>query len=391
MVNRIFIFLGPSLPLAQARQVLDATYLPPASMGDVYHLIDEKPDAIAIIDGTFETHPAVWHKEILHALSAGIPVFGAASMGALRAAEMDDFGMTGVGTIYRAFRDGELTRDDEVAVIHAPADCGHQPLSEALVNIRHGLRLARQRGMMSEAQENELVSLAARRFYPERAWPKLLDDARRAGVDANVLTALRDFVQRERPDAKRDDALALLRFLAVERPTRSLEPSSRPPPAAGFGSFVLLGEHSGAFDGPWEPQRAGLGADALGTHVGRTQPDATALFREALRLHCLAQEAWRLGLAPNVFEAMRMVSPRRVAGAGAHEVRDELAARILELEDAMCTQRRSELFPLLRSVLTLKGRLEEVEEDCARRYASEGNATAQPQATASGSGRHTDA
>ena len=61
-----------------------------------------RPRAIGLIDGVFLDVPAVWHRELLWALSEGVHVFGAASMGALRAAELAPFGMRGVGTIFAA-------------------------------------------------------------------------------------------------------------------------------------------------------------------------------------------------------------------------------------------------------------------------------------------------
>ncbi len=61
---------------------------------------------VGLIDGAFAETRAVWHREILWALSQGIHVFGAASMGALRAVELAPFGMRGVGTVYRAYQTG---------------------------------------------------------------------------------------------------------------------------------------------------------------------------------------------------------------------------------------------------------------------------------------------
>ena len=101
----IFIFTGPTLRPEASRKILDAIYLPPVSQGDVYRVAVKKPFAIGIIDGYFDRVPAVWHKEILWAMTQGIHVFGAASMGALRAAELAPFGMQGIGWIYEAFRD----------------------------------------------------------------------------------------------------------------------------------------------------------------------------------------------------------------------------------------------------------------------------------------------
>ena len=94
---RAFIFLGPSLPRNVAHRTLDAVYLPPAAQGDILRLLPQNPEVIGIVDGVFESQPAIWHNEILFALSRGVRVAGAASMGALRAAELNDFGMKGIG------------------------------------------------------------------------------------------------------------------------------------------------------------------------------------------------------------------------------------------------------------------------------------------------------
>src|SRR5215470_18896878 len=117
----VYVFVGPTLPPVEIAAVLDAVCLPPVAQGDVYRLVGARPRAIGIIDGYFDGVPAVWHKEILWALTQGIHVFGSASMGALRAAELHPFGMQGVGSIFEAYRSGELEDDDEVAVLHGPA------------------------------------------------------------------------------------------------------------------------------------------------------------------------------------------------------------------------------------------------------------------------------
>jgi hypothetical protein len=75
-------------------------------------------DRMTSVDGYFERVPAVWHKEVLWAISQGIRVYGSASMGALRAAELSAFGMIGIGKIFEWYRDGVIERDDEVAVAH---------------------------------------------------------------------------------------------------------------------------------------------------------------------------------------------------------------------------------------------------------------------------------
>lgn len=210
---KIHVFLGPTLSVDEAKKELDAVYLPPARMGDVYRAALERPAAIAIIDGVFEQTPAVSHKEVLWAMSEGVHVFGAASMGALRAVELAPFGMEGVGTVFDAFRRGELTDDDEVAVAHAPAELGYRRLSEAMVDVRATLARAREQGVVDDATHDLVARAAKGLFYPDRCWPLILVEARKLGVDGAAAQALLGFVRTQQVSQKRDDALTLLRAL----------------------------------------------------------------------------------------------------------------------------------------------------------------------------------
>ncbi|MCX7559239.1 TfuA-like protein [Sulfitobacter sp. F26204] len=147
--NRCIVFLGPSLPRSKAKAIFDASYRPPAGQGDIMRACAEGPSAIGLIDGIFKDAPTVRHREILWAMAHGIPVFGAASMGALRAAELSRQGMIGVGLIYRWYRRFALLPDDAVAVTHGPAALGAPALSDALVDIRRALSAATRQGLLS--------------------------------------------------------------------------------------------------------------------------------------------------------------------------------------------------------------------------------------------------
>ena len=137
----------------------------PAGLGSVFRAMEAGHRRIAIVDGYFGTTPAVWHKEILYALAHGCQVLGAASMGALRAAELDRFGMQGVGRIYALYRREAWTDDDEVAVIHAPRELSYRPLSDAMANIRFTLaRMVRARLLPQEAAAASVASLKQRHF-----------------------------------------------------------------------------------------------------------------------------------------------------------------------------------------------------------------------------------
>ena len=88
----VVVFTGPTLLGEEGKAELAAAFFPPASQGDVYLAVKGGARVIGIIDGYFERIPAVWHKEILWAMAQGVHVYGSASMGALRAAELTAFG-----------------------------------------------------------------------------------------------------------------------------------------------------------------------------------------------------------------------------------------------------------------------------------------------------------
>ncbi|WP_298380765.1 TfuA-like protein [Azospirillum sp.] len=212
-MNNVCVFLGPTLPRDEAERELNATFLPPVAQGDVMRLCAEKPKAIGIIDGFFESVPSVWHKEILFALQAGIPVFGASSMGALRAAELHQFGMIGVGAIFEAYCDGRLEDDDEVAVIHGPAELGYIALSEAMVNIRRTLADAMAERVLSQETGFRLETIAKALPYRERGFGRALRLAADLGLPDDELATFKAWLPTGRFDQKRDDARQMLRTM----------------------------------------------------------------------------------------------------------------------------------------------------------------------------------
>jgi hypothetical protein len=207
----IILFTGPSLSPNAVAKVLDAKCLPPVSQGDVYRATQEEPDVIGIVDGYFRSVPSVWHKEILWALSRGIRVYGSASMGALRAAELVPFGMIGVGWVYEAFRDGLLIDDDEVAVEHGPAELDYACTSEAMVNIRRTLTAAERDHVICRDTLLELERIAKSAFYPNRSYENLLSIARtKTTISLSEIQAFSDWLPTGRVNQKQIDALRML-------------------------------------------------------------------------------------------------------------------------------------------------------------------------------------
>src|SRR5271165_5096096 len=175
------IFVGPSLPPACRPDDPALEWRPPVKQGEVYEVALGRPAIIGIIDGYFEVTPTVWHKEILWAMAQGIHVYGSASIGALRAAELHPFGMVGIGRIFAAYRDGTLTDDDEVAVLHGPEELGYPSVTEAMVNIRATLDKAAADGVIDGRLAARLIKISKTLFYKERSWDGVFGLATRRG------------------------------------------------------------------------------------------------------------------------------------------------------------------------------------------------------------------
>lgn len=281
------VFLGSTMEHDEARRILDATYLPPVAAGDVLALMRRPPRTIVIIDGLFEQTPAVWHKELLFARSLGVRVFGASSMGALRAAELASFGMEGVGRIFEMYRDGILEDDDEVAVAHASAEHGFRPISDAMVNLRDGLAQAEARSLLSATTRELLTSHAKAQFYADRSWATLVQPGAVAGVPEDESVRLRAFVRAERPDLKRRDAVAVLEHVrdlgATELPVH--EPDFVFEASSAWRSLLHRETRTDA--------RGVVPVEALGRHVRATVPERRELLRGAALLAAFAAEAAR--------------------------------------------------------------------------------------------------
>jgi hypothetical protein len=207
-VPKVVVFLGPSLPEAEAREILDADYRPPAKRGDLFRAAKEGAEVICLIDGVFFQDCSVAHKEVLYALDSGVKVIGASSMGALRASELDVYGMQGVGEIYEAYKRGELESDDEVALIFDPYN--FEPLSEPLVNIRHNLKIAVKRGVIDQESSLVLLQESVSLYFPERTYDRIIN-ACKSRVDEKMLERFKSFIDTERSDLKKEDAIRAIR------------------------------------------------------------------------------------------------------------------------------------------------------------------------------------
>jgi hypothetical protein len=229
------LFVGPSL-FGQDLDLTGITVRPPARQGDIAKAVFDGATAIGLVDGYFDAVAAPWHKEILFALSRGVAMLGASSMGALRAAECASFGMLPVGSIARAYCDGALDDDAAVALTHGPSELGYPPLTEPLVNVQPTLERLFSLKLLSETEYTQCWARARRLYFKDRT-----DEALFSGQRAAILAAYRD----HRVDRKAEDALLLVTELKQTAATRA-EGWTWPGSTSLFDDLVLPALADGA-------------------------------------------------------------------------------------------------------------------------------------------------
>jgi hypothetical protein len=115
--------------------------------------------------------------------------------------------MVAVGSIYRAYRDGRLTGDDEVALIHAPERLGWAPLTVPLVEVRATLVAACRSGLTRVEAARAARRIAQAVYFGDRDWPLLEKKWVGAGVFAADVAAA---IARLHVPLKQRDALACI-------------------------------------------------------------------------------------------------------------------------------------------------------------------------------------
>jgi hypothetical protein len=188
-----------------------ADYRPPARKGDFNRLAKEGVQFVGFIDGVFLQDYPPTPIEVYNLLqNKNITLVGAASLGALRAVELEKFGMIGVGRIFELYKKGTLDSDDEVAVTFSEQDYKLQ--SEALIDIRYTLYHAYKDGIIDKKTKKILVKTAKNIYFPYRTYSELFERIN-GTIEERVLQDLEAYVKTHRKSLKEEDAVKLIEFI----------------------------------------------------------------------------------------------------------------------------------------------------------------------------------
>jgi TfuA protein len=214
-LSKPIIFLGPSLSREKAKDILEADYRPPAKKGDLLRLADLTKDItmVGLVDGFFlQDYPPTPIEVYQLATKKNMLLVGAASLGALRAVELEKFGMIGIGKIFELYKTGKIDADDEVAVTFEEGQ--HTLQSEAMIDIRFNLFIAKRKGIIDETTKREITKVAKNVYFPFRNYTDILDLTKQQYPRSNsYIESFRTYITNNRESLKERDAIKLIKYM----------------------------------------------------------------------------------------------------------------------------------------------------------------------------------
>jgi TfuA protein len=214
-LSKPIIFLGPSLSREKAKDILEADYRPPAKKGDLLRLADLTKDItmVGLVDGFFlQDYPPTPIEVYQLATKKNMLLVGAASLGALRAVELEKFGMIGIGKIFELYKTGKIDADDEVAVTFEEGR--HTLQSEAMIDIRFNLFIAKRKGIIDERTKREITKVAKNVYFPFRNYTDILDLTKQQYPRSDsYIESFRAYITNNRESLKERDAIKLIKYM----------------------------------------------------------------------------------------------------------------------------------------------------------------------------------
>lgn len=163
-MKKVIVYCGPSLSRDEIIGILGerAEIKPPIRRGDLNE--QSITNIIAIVDGVFGGILAISPREIKDYLERGGVVYGSSSMGALRAVELESFGMKGYGRIFESFKNGEAYSDADVALAFTKNE--YKQISEPLIHFRFFSKSLIANDIVGEEVARLIESTAEGIYYP---------------------------------------------------------------------------------------------------------------------------------------------------------------------------------------------------------------------------------
>jgi len=203
----VLIFAGPSIAGIKNlnENYRDFFFLPPLRHADLISSVEYfKPHIVGIIDDYSGQFESVWQNEIMHVLEKGVEVFGAAGIGAIRAVELEKYGMKGIGKVYEFYKKQLLSSDEEVISFFDKKN-NYKRITEPLINIRFTIDALRKEIEIPDSVFDIIKSI----FWKNRTRDKIISELKLHKIDEILIESIFEKYY----DIQREDSLLLLTYI----------------------------------------------------------------------------------------------------------------------------------------------------------------------------------
>jgi len=208
---RTLVFAGASISRDAVDPDADQVWCGPAQQGDMLAAVLDGFETILIIDGYFYTRFPCTTFEVMLALEQGVNVFGASSIGALRAVELDRYGMCGLGYVYEHLKGSDIRPYHVVAQTYDENDGA---LTVPLIQILYFLECAEAERIVGREDRLVLEDQAESIHFLSLSLESFFSHVEATEFNREVLARLRAYWTAtgggDRFDIKKHDARVLL-------------------------------------------------------------------------------------------------------------------------------------------------------------------------------------
>jgi TfuA protein len=203
----------------------------PLARGDLLKAIKDECNVVIIIDGKFHHSLSVSPSEIMDGLRAGIRIYGSSSMGAMRACELEPYGMMGYGEIFNLIKAQRAFRDDLLGQVFMPDAPDRAHL--AFIDVYFNCETLRKQGKLRADDVRRVTKLYSSLHYSERSPYMLRDLCKNAFESRPRVLRLIERAATRMGSQKKRDALGLLSkvkrdLVQIERVNKRLQGALNP-------------------------------------------------------------------------------------------------------------------------------------------------------------------
>ncbi len=223
--KEVHVFSGEATLTLEDRLIIPhAVWHPPAARGDLLRVASSDVIILYIDAAPSRLQPS--YKEIQALLKRGAVVVGAGREGALRAMELESYGMAAPGTLPALLKEDVLAREDAIL----PAACETGAPSLSLAHLAHLTSNLVEQGLWSATLRTCAIDQAGEIPAADRRLSQLVKRWRIAGMDKEEIERLTSLLFAQPVDICRQDALhALNTIYQQQSPSTTVLKKLAPP------------------------------------------------------------------------------------------------------------------------------------------------------------------